>query len=242
MKAYILRIELLDSNPTIWRRVIMPAGATFNRLNDVIQNVSNFESGYPYEARHLFQFNLDNLLVTNNEEAYREHQHYKKNKSFFAERLKNTPIEFLEFEKAYQERLKLEIRIPTSIKIDQYIERQKEIIYDYDFGDDWHFSIKLEEIVHDYYFGYPTLLDGAETAPPEDVGGIDGYYDFLEVYNNNQNPNHQNVLDWLENSNFRTYDPRVINSFFKSIAYKKTEWDKIEHDNYKIIQNKYRVE
>ena len=47
MKAYIINIELVGSEPLIWRRVIMPAGATFNRLNDVIQNVTNFLSGYP---------------------------------------------------------------------------------------------------------------------------------------------------------------------------------------------------
>lgn len=28
MKAYILKIELLDSNPLIWRRVIVPADVT----------------------------------------------------------------------------------------------------------------------------------------------------------------------------------------------------------------------
>ena len=47
MKSYIIRIELEESNPLIWRRVIMPAGATYKRLHDVIQNVTNFQSGYP---------------------------------------------------------------------------------------------------------------------------------------------------------------------------------------------------
>jgi len=44
------------------------------------------------------------------------------------------------------------------------------VVHNYDFGDDWHFITKHEEIVDDYYFGYPTLLDGAETAPPEGFG------------------------------------------------------------------------
>ncbi len=53
----------------------MPAGATFNRLHDVIQNVFNFKSGYPYEPYHLFEFDLsaDNIRVTNDEEAYQQH-------------------------------------------------------------------------------------------------------------------------------------------------------------------------
>ena len=53
MKAYKTKIELTGSYPLIWRRVIIPAGATFNRLHDIIQNVTNFKSGYPYESCHL---------------------------------------------------------------------------------------------------------------------------------------------------------------------------------------------
>ncbi len=29
MKSYILKIELEESEPLVWRRVIMPAGATY---------------------------------------------------------------------------------------------------------------------------------------------------------------------------------------------------------------------
>jgi hypothetical protein len=69
------------------------------------------------------------------------------------------------------------MRKPTGLKIDACLEKHKEILYRYDFGDGWELIIRLEDIMDDYYFGYPTLLDGAETAPPEDVGGIPGFYD-----------------------------------------------------------------
>ena len=100
----------------------MPAGATFNRLHDIIQNVTNFKSGYPNELYHLFEFDLGDLIVTNNEDAYLEHQHYKKNKSMYEERLKSMPEEYLEFEIPYQERLKIAVRKPTTLKIDEYLE------------------------------------------------------------------------------------------------------------------------
>jgi uncharacterized protein YsxB (DUF464 family) len=118
LKAYILRIELEESNPLIWRKVIMPAGATYKRLHDVIQNVTNFQSGYPHEGYHLFEFDLtkDQRIVTDNEEAYLEHQHYKKNKAMYEERLNSMPVEMLDFEKKYQERLKIEVRKPTGLK------------------------------------------------------------------------------------------------------------------------------
>ncbi|WP_278320488.1 IS1096 element passenger TnpR family protein [Clostridium vincentii] len=37
MKAYQIKIELIDSKPPIWRRVIIPADVTFKRLHDTIQ-------------------------------------------------------------------------------------------------------------------------------------------------------------------------------------------------------------
>ena len=59
----------------------------------------------------------------------------------------NIPSEYAEFEKAHQEKLKTEVRKPSSLKIDTYLEKYKEIEYVYDFNDNWQFKIKLEEIV-----------------------------------------------------------------------------------------------
>lgn len=220
----------------------MPAGATYKRLHDVIQNVTNFQSGYPYDGYHLYEFELpeDNRIVTDNEEAYLEHQHYVKNKAMYEERLKTMPPEMMEFEKYHQERLKIEVRKPSGLKIDDYLEKYKEIRYNYDFGDDWWFTIRLEEIVEDYYFGFPTLLGGAETAPPEDVGGIYGFYEFMEIYKDKNYPEYEDMKTWAESLGFREYDPEWINKRLKGISYKKTEWDKINHERYRIIEDKYR--
>lgn len=244
MRAFILKIELEGSDPLIWRRVIMPAGGTYKRLHDVIQVMSNFKSGlatmgYGY---HFYEFELteDNTIVTDNEEMYLEHQHYKKNKKMFEERLKTMPPNMLEFEKCYQERLNTNVRKPTTLKIDDYLEKHKNITYNYDLGDGWQFTVTLENIVDDYYFGYPTLLDGAETVPPEDVGGIYGYYEFLKAYRDPKNPEHGETREWADSQGYREYNPERINSILKMINYKKTEWDKINHEKYRVIEDKYR--
>ncbi|MFA9458424.1 plasmid pRiA4b ORF-3 family protein [Halalkalibacter sp. AB-rgal2] len=242
MKSYIIKIELDGSDPLIWRRVIMPAGATFKRLHDVIQNVTNFQSGYPNLDYHLYEFHHpeQNKIVTNNEEAYLEHQHYKKNKAMYEQRLKEMSSDILKFEKRHQERLKVEVRKPTGLKIDDYVEKHTEIRYNYDLGDDWHFIIKLEETVDDYYFGFPTLLDGAETAPPEDVGGIYRFYEFQEAYQDPKHPEHEDMRAWAEGMDYREFDPDWINERLKAISYKKTEWDKVNHERYIVIEDKYR--
>ena len=242
MKAYIITIELKHSDPLIWRRIIMPAGITFNRLHDVIQTVTNFQSGYPDGDYHLYEFDLqeENIRVTNDEEAYQEYRHFKKNRKAYEERLGTMPPEQAEFEKAYQQRLQMVVHKPTGLKIDGYLKKYKELIYNYDFGDSWQFAIKLEDMVDDYYFGYPTLLDGAETAPPEDVGGIPGFYDFLKAYRDKNHPEHEKMKVWASGQGFREYYPEWINRLLKGIAYKKTQWDIINHHRYKIIEDKYR--
>src|SRR5699024_1762691 len=244
MKSYIVKIELEDSDPVIWRRVVMPADATYKRLHDIIQNVTNFLGGYPSNGYHLYEFDLDeeNRIVTDDEEVYDEDKHYKQNKAMFEERLKTMAPEMLEFEKQSQDRLKIDVRKPSGLKIDDYLEKYQIIQYNYDFSDDWYFTITLEEIIDDYYFGFPTLLDGEETAPPEDVGGIHGFYQFMEAYQNPKHPEHQRMKQWSESLYFREYDPEHINRRLKEIKYQKTEWDKINHERYRIIADKYRKE
>jgi hypothetical protein len=242
MKAYIVKIELEGTSPLVWRKVIIPANATFNRLHDVIQNVTNFQSGYPYDAYHLYAFDLseENIVVTNDQEAYEAHKHYRSNKDMYEERLKNMPPEMAKFAKINHQHLKKVVKKPKHYKIDEYLQKHKIIEYTYDFGDDWHFIITLEDIVDDYYFGFPTLLDGAETAPPEDIGGLHGFYEFLTIYNDKKHPEHERIKEWINRTTFREYDQEFINQILKYLKYQKTEWEHIDHKNYQIIDDKYR--
>ena len=240
MKSYIVKIELLDSDPLIYRRLIMPAGATYNRLHAIVQTVTNFQSKGYGDDYHFFEFDLKDIIVTNDDEVYMDHIHYMNNKEMYEERLRTIPKEYLRFEKPYQERLKIKVVKPTGLKINQHLEKNKEIQYTYDLGDDWRFVIRLEEIVEDYYFGYPTLIDGAEDAPPEDVGGLMGFYSFIDIYRDKDHPEHEKIVEWAKNQHFKEYDPDKINEILKFISYKKTQWDKINHVRYKIIEDKYR--
>ena len=116
------------------------------------------------------------------------------------------------------------IRKPAGIKIDTYIEKYGEISYTYDYGDPWSFLVTLEKVVDDYKHGHPILIDGAETAPPEDVGGLLGYDAFLKSYHNKSHPEYENVRAWAEEQLYREYDKDFINKMLKGIKYKKNEW------------------
>ncbi|WP_172370847.1 IS1096 element passenger TnpR family protein [Sporosarcina jiandibaonis] len=65
MNAYILKLSFEYITPTIWRRVILPADATFHRLHQTIQSVTHFQSTLsPY---HFFSVETDDFFITDNE-------------------------------------------------------------------------------------------------------------------------------------------------------------------------------
>ena len=177
----------------------------------------------------MFEFDLskDKMTVTNNEEAYQEHQYFKKHLKEIEARIKEVPPEFVKLEEARIQNFKKVVRKPAGLKIDAYLEKYGEIPYTYDFGDDWRILVTLEKTIEDYHYGYPTLIDGEGTAPPEDAGGLMGYSYFLEIYHNSKHPEHKVMRDWAASLYYREYDPDFINYMLKHLKYKKTEWDKI---------------
>ncbi|WP_052461865.1 plasmid pRiA4b ORF-3 family protein [Sporosarcina koreensis] len=212
MKSYILKFTMLDMHEPVWRRVVMPAGATFNRLHSTIQHVTNFRSYYTDSPYHFFEIEVDGLCITDNPVRREELKGSKK----------------------------LKPKQPTRLKIDTYIEDFKELIYEYDLGDGWRFKIELEDIVDDYHFGFPTLLDAEGEAPPEDVGGPPGFEAFLKTIRNPADPEHDHMLAWARSNGWRLYDKQHINRMLKTIKYGKTDWDKIDHDNHTILSDPYR--
>ena len=53
-------------------------------------------------------------------------------------------------------------------------------------------------------------------------------------------PEHEAMKIWPEFLCFREFDPDWVNDRLKTIQYLETEWDKIDHDNYTIRNDKYR--
>jgi hypothetical protein len=71
-------------------------------------------------------------------------------------------------------------------------------IYEYDFGDSWAHEVVVEKILPaDPKKKYAVCLDGKNACPPEDCGGIWGYYELLKAVKNPKHKEHQEMLDWL---------------------------------------------
>jgi hypothetical protein len=71
------------------------------------------------------------------------------------------------------------------------------VIYEYDFGDGWQHELLLEQVVApDAQTNYPVCLDGKRKCPPEDVGGVSGYAEFLRAIQSPRHPEHDEWLTW----------------------------------------------
>src|SRR5438093_2192361 len=75
---------------------------------------------------------------------------------------------------------------------------KKKFIYEYDFGDGWQHEVVVEKVLPpDPAFKHTTCLAGANACPPDDCGGIPGYYDLLETLENPKHPDHADMKEWI---------------------------------------------
>ncbi len=73
-----------------------------------------------------------------------------------------------------------------------------KFVYEYDFGDGWEHEIKVEKVLPpDAGFKHPACLAGANACPPDDCGGIPGYYQMLEVLADPKHPEHRDLKEWI---------------------------------------------
>jgi hypothetical protein len=105
----------------------------------------------------------------------------------------------------------------VGIQLGKILKKPKDwLVYEYDFGDGWEHRVEVEKI-----FPYssdtttPVCIGGENNCPPEDVGGVWGYAEFLEAYKDSAHPEHENMREWIG----EYYDPDdfnidVVNAIF----------------------------
>jgi hypothetical protein len=84
------------------------------------------------------------------------------------------------------------------VGLDDLIERKvKRFAYIYDMGDGWEHDLRIEKVLPaDPDTRYPRFIDGAMAGPPEDIGGVPGFYEFLDAIEDPDHPEHDDLLDW----------------------------------------------
>lgn len=96
--------------------------------------------------------------------------------------------------------------------------------YEYDFGDGWRHAVTVEAVQPaEPGVAYPRCTGGKRACPPEDCGGIAGYYRMLAVLADPHDEDHHARLAWLGLSSAADFDPDrfeagVVNEDLSGIA------------------------
>jgi hypothetical protein len=83
------------------------------------------------------------------------------------------------------------------------------IDYTYDFGDNWEHRLIVSDVrPGDPGTAYPRFVGGERDCPPEDCGGIPGFYEMIEARADPTHPDHAEISAWLDE-----YDPDELEVF-----------------------------
>lgn len=114
----------------------------------------------------------------------------------------------------------LNMRNAKTARLMDVVERGKEFTYVYDFGDDWRHKVRVEEthllqpeeIV-------PQCLRGKRACPPEDVGGVWGYEEFLTAMADPNHLEHDEMVEWIGgNWDSEAFDRDACEERLRSVA------------------------
>jgi Plasmid pRiA4b ORF-3-like protein len=94
------------------------------------------------------------------------------------------------------------------VKLAQIVKGEKSRFrYEYDFGDSWSHAILVEKILPaEPGKPYPICVKGKGCCPPEDCGGIWGFYEFVEAMANPKHAEHKNLKEWYGDD----FDPEAF--------------------------------
>ncbi len=164
-----LKITLKWTKPPIWRRVQVDRKTTFFELHHIIQIAMGWEN------YHLFQFNFDGDRIGEPSEE---------------------DIDFFNFGFGSGRKKRIDA---STVTLDSFITEVKEKFeYEYDFGDGWIHQILVEKFLpRDSTKVYPVCTGGKRNCPPEDCGGVGGFYYMLEAIKDKKHPDYNHLTEWL---------------------------------------------
>jgi hypothetical protein len=83
--------------------------------------------------------------------------------------------------------------------------------YTYDFGDNWEHAVVLEKLLPnplDPDLRYPICIDGKLACPPDDCGGIPGYYELIKALADPEHDRHEEISEWISDD----FDPQAFSA------------------------------
>ena len=191
-QVYVIRVTLNGSKPPIWRKLAVPSNIVLGELHEVIQIAMGWTNS------HLHQFRLrDKGLKPSPHEMARRFQQDEWAEEFLG-RMRGERC-FVTKVTPWGEPTDMEGEDEEDFTLGQLCPKVKsKLIYEYDFGDGWEHTIEVQKIIEpEPGVEYPVCLVGKKACPPEDCGGIWGYYELLETISDPDADDHEDMVEWL---------------------------------------------
>lgn len=102
-------------------------------------------------------------------------------------------------------------QIEMKVFLSDVFSEGKMLRYLYDMGDDWEHEIEFVGINEAYTSATPCCIMGVGDAPPEDVGGIDGYAEFRKILSDPGHDEYNNIKMWADEIHWAPFDMEEIN-------------------------------
>ena len=175
-RVYQFKIVLAGIKPMIWRRIQVPETYSFWDLHVAVQDAMGWQD------YHLHRFDISNPLTRVKTSIGIPNEKSKWNKNHFP---------------GWEERISHYFTMAND---------KARYLYDY-LCDNWIHRLTLEGIFPGKAgTGYPLCLDGRRACPPEDCGGVRGYYRLLGTINQH---NHKYKLQVTGGA----YDPERLSIY-----------------------------
>ncbi len=175
--GYVVRLELDDTHPPIWRRLLLASDLSLPDLHDVVQVAMGWSDS------HLHRFTMGPWQKDPQMASFLTAGDVEEGEC-------DGPLE-------------------ADSRLDEVLaEPGQRLFYDYDFGDGWKHTLRLEKVLPWQDDDPPAqCLAGRRACPPDDVGGLPGFEEVLEALAGRVAPGQEEwmrqKLQWLPPG----YDP-----------------------------------
>lgn len=217
---YQIRVELRRTKPPVWRRLAVPGDITLGDLHQVIQIAMGWMNC------HLHQFVLQGPKPTREERAkawggtFEEplerlqlmEKVMSRGRRVFEAHVGHGACPMGEAEGEDEDKFTLAEVCPKA---------KSKIDYEYDFGDGWDHRITVQKIFPSKEgVVYPYCQAGKLACPPEDCGGLCGYYNLLDALENGPESDWQEELvEWIgEEFDPMSFDCAAVNKRLKGLS------------------------
>ncbi len=177
---YQLKVQLVGSEPPVWRRFQVLNKTPLDQLHDMIQVVMGWDN------EHFYQFIIDDVYYSAPEMTDSDQR-----------------------KEARQYRL------------GDLIKRGKtSLIYEYDLSDGWEHEVTVEKIrpISDFDAQQlPFCLEGENATPPEESGGIFGYYELMSILKDKDHKAYAEMHEQYGDINPRAFDLEQINRALRAL-------------------------